>query len=97
MLLGDHGMLANCQSCHVVLEDYEPWIGAINDTWVRSYFPLLAISPPPGVDAKAVVEGFREGAASGRVGNSEYLEVYLKEELPARFNYSGSDRIPVRV
>lgn len=93
ILLGDHGMLGNCQTREVIMEDFKPWLPNISTSWFGSYFPLMAIHPPPETDAKTIFDGLRAGIMSKKVKKSQYLSVYLKEDFPSRFNYTGSDRI----
>lgn len=92
IMVGDHGMVGNCPDKVIYLEDLAPWI-SVPTEWIDSYSPVLAIRPPPGVDVGAVFENITEALASGEVKNSEFLKVYLKEDLPARLHFSGSDRI----
>eukprot|EP00897_Mesotaenium_endlicherianum_P005741 jgi/Mesen1/5195/ME000258S04290 len=93
ILLGDHGMVSTCEAREIYLEDFLEWVPSLNRTWVDTLYPLLAIRPPPDVSVKEVFRGLTEGLVSGRIKNSEFLSVYLKDDLPARFNYSGSPRI----
>uniref|UniRef100_A0A0D6QVP6 Sulfatase N-terminal domain-containing protein n=1 Tax=Araucaria cunninghamii TaxID=56994 RepID=A0A0D6QVP6_ARACU len=93
IMVGDHGMVGTCDQKLIFLEDLSPWI-EISYDWVQSYSPVLAIRPPPGVSPKEVVAKMTEGLNSGKVKNGEYLKVYLKEDLPKRLHYQGSDRIP---
>ncbi|XP_062091016.1 uncharacterized protein LOC133797203 [Humulus lupulus] len=93
ILVGDHGMVGTCDKKLLFLDDLAPWIEIPMD-WVQSYTPLLAIRPPQGVEPSDVVKKMNEGLKSGKVDNGEHLRVYLKEELPSRLHYVGSDRIP---
>uniref|UniRef100_A0A1D1YHB4 Ectonucleotide pyrophosphatase/phosphodiesterase family member 3 n=1 Tax=Anthurium amnicola TaxID=1678845 RepID=A0A1D1YHB4_9ARAE len=93
MLLGDHGMVGNCDTKMIYLDDLAPWI-QIPRNWVQSHSPVIGIRPPPGVSNSDVVAKMNEGLASGKVENGKYLQMYLKEDLPGRLHYSGSDRIP---
>ncbi|KAL5999535.1 hypothetical protein ACLOJK_037820 [Asimina triloba] len=93
ILVGDHGMVGNCDAKVVALEDLAHWI-EIPESWVQSVSPLLAIRPPPGVGAGEVVARMRAGLSSGLVENGARLKVFLKEELPERLHYSASERIP---
>ncbi|XP_002973640.2 venom phosphodiesterase 2 isoform X1 [Selaginella moellendorffii] len=92
IMVGDHGMVGTCDKKLIFLEDLERWI-QIPKEWVDSTSPVLAITPPLDVDAKVVVEKMKQGLASGSVANGEFLQVYLKEDLPSRLHYSASDRI----
>ncbi|BBN03254.1 hypothetical protein MPTK1_2g22060 [Marchantia polymorpha subsp. ruderalis] len=92
ILVGDHGMAANCDSKMIYLEDME--LGhELNFEWVDAYGALLSIRPPPDVDAKALYEKMAKAMASGKVPNSEFLNLYLKEDLPERLHYSANERI----
>lgn len=93
ILLGDHGMVGTCRQKTIFLEDLAPWV-RIPDGWVNSYSPLLAIRPEAGVSSSEVVAKMNEGLSSGKVGNGEYLRMFLKEDLPERLHYSASSRIP---
>lgn len=93
IMVGDHGMVGTCDKKLIFLDDLADWIG-IPASWVRSYSPLLAIRPDPGLSPSDVVEKMNEGLRSGKVENGKYLKVYLKEDLPGRLHYSASDRIP---
>ncbi|GMP59560.1 hypothetical protein CsSME_00022797 [Camellia sinensis var. sinensis] len=93
IMVGDHGMVGTCDKKLFFLEDLSPWIEIPQD-WVQSYSPLLAIRPPPSFSPVDIVAKMNEGLNSGKVENGKNLKVYLKEELPSRLHYSGSDRIP---
>ncbi|XP_052198528.1 uncharacterized protein LOC127805789 [Diospyros lotus] len=93
IMVGDHGMVGTCDKKLIFLEDLAPWI-EIHEDWVQSYSPLLAIRPPPNLDASDVVAKMNQGLGSGKVENGKNLRVYLKEELPGRLHYSAGDRIP---
>ncbi|KAG6414332.1 hypothetical protein SASPL_127052 [Salvia splendens] len=93
ILLGDHGMAGTCDKRVIALDDLAEWV-KIPKEWVQSYTPLLSIRPPPGYSTSDIVAKMNEGLESGRVGNGEFLRVYLKEDLPSRLHYSDSYRIP---
>ncbi|MQL98744.1 hypothetical protein Taro_031453 [Colocasia esculenta] len=93
ILLGDHGMVGNCDNKLIFLDDLAPWV-RVPESWVQSYSPVLGIRPPRGVSPSDAVTRMHEGLASGKVENGKYLQVYLKEDLPNRLHYSSSDRIP---
>lgn len=92
ILLGDHGMVGTCDKKIIYLEDFAPWI-SIPSSWTDSLSPVLAVRPPLDVDVKEVFQNITEALKSGKVANSEFLQVYLKEDFPARLHYTGSDRI----
>lgn len=92
ILVGDHGMVGVCEEKYVYLEDLKPWV-EIPSGWVQLQGPLLAIRPPAGISATALVEKMNEGLSSGEIKNGDKLRVYLKEDLPERLHYSASDRI----
>eukprot|EP00850_Spirogloea_muscicola_P019934 SM000202S05905 [mRNA] locus=s202:87797:92330:- [translate_table: standard] len=92
ILLSDHGMLANCAGKEVYLEDMEPWVN-ISRAWIETTGSVLALRPPPEVEALDVYKGMSDALASGDVANSDSVSLYLKDALPERFNYTDSDRI----
>ncbi|KAM0932689.1 putative nucleotide diphosphatase [Dioscorea sansibarensis] len=93
ILLGDHGMVGNCDKKAIFLDDLAPWVDVHSD-WIQSLSPLLAITPPSEFSAAQVVKKMNEGLSSGRVNNGEHMKMYLKEDLPKRLHYSESYRIP---
>ncbi|RAL37129.1 hypothetical protein DM860_004051 [Cuscuta australis] len=93
IMVGDHGMVGTCDKKLVFLDDFAPWI-EIPESWIQDYTPLLAISPPANYSARDIVSKMNEAVKSGEIDNAEHLKVYLKEDLPGRLHYSGSDRIP---
>ncbi|KAI0508059.1 hypothetical protein KFK09_014193 [Dendrobium nobile] len=96
ILLGDHGMAGICDEKYVFLNELAPWI-QIEDNWINSAGTLLTIQPPSGVSSAEIVQKMNEGLSSGKVGNGDMLRVYLKEDLPERFHYAESNRIPAIV
>jgi ectonucleotide pyrophosphatase/phosphodiesterase family protein 1/3 len=92
IMVGDHGMVGNCPDKVIYLEDLSPWI-KLSSKWIDSYYPVLSIRPPPGVDVAEVLKNVTEGLSSGKVKNGEFLSMFLKEDLPKRLHYSASDRI----
>lgn len=93
IMLGDHGMVGTCRQKTIFLDDLAPWV-QIPESWVHSYYPLLAIRPPAEGSSSEVVAKMNEGLSSGEVENGEYLRMFLKEDLPERLHYSSSSRIP---
>ncbi|KAL1210619.1 hypothetical protein V5N11_006935 [Cardamine amara subsp. amara] len=102
ILLGDHGMVTNCECDNKVIfiDDLADWI-KIPTNWIQAYSPVLAINPQWGRDVKnpakknaELVAKMNEALGSGKVENGEFLQVYLKEKLPERLHYSESSRIP---
>lgn len=93
ILVGDHGMVSNCDEKRIFLEDVSKWID-IPEEWVQLYSPVFGLSPPPGESLREIVNKINQGLQSGNVENGEYLKVYLKEELPMRLYYWDSVRIP---
>lgn len=93
ILLGDHGMVGNCDEKTIFLEDLSPWIEIAPD-WIESISPVIAITPPSTVSASEVVKKMNEGLSSEKVGNGNKLKMFLKEDLPKRLHYSESYRIP---
>ncbi|KAK1354882.1 Ectonucleotide pyrophosphatase/phosphodiesterase family member 3 [Heracleum sosnowskyi] len=92
ILVGDHGMVGTCDQRVIYLKELAPWI-EIPEDWIKRYTPLLSIRPPPNVSPADVVAKINKGLNSGKVGNGQYLKVYLKEHLPSRLHYFDSDRI----
>ncbi|KAG0503512.1 hypothetical protein HPP92_003584 [Vanilla planifolia] len=93
ILLGDHGMVANCDKKLIFLDDLSPWI-QIPPDWVQNYSPVISIRPPSSVSPSEVVSKMNEALSSGKVENGEKLEMFLKEDLPKRLHYSNNYRIP---
>uniref|UniRef100_A0A0E0BYL4 Uncharacterized protein n=1 Tax=Oryza meridionalis TaxID=40149 RepID=A0A0E0BYL4_9ORYZ len=93
ILVGDHGMVGTCDKKLVFLDELAPWI-KLEEDWVLSMTPLLAIRPPDDMSLPDVVAKMNEGLGSGKVENGEYLRMYLKEDLPSRLHYADSYRIP---
>ncbi|ESQ54271.1 hypothetical protein EUTSA_v10025136mg [Eutrema salsugineum] len=100
VLLGDHGMVTNCDKKVIYIDDLADWIKIPAD-WIQAYSPVLAMNPRWGKDVKnpgeknaEVVAKMNEALSSGKVENGEFLQVYLKEKLPERLHYSESSRIP---
>ncbi|XP_020599186.1 venom phosphodiesterase 2-like [Phalaenopsis equestris] len=93
ILLSDHGMAGICDEKYVFLNELAPWI-EIDKNWINSAESLLTIQPPPGVSSAEIVQKMNKGLSSGKVGNGNMLRVYLKEDLPERFHYAESNRIP---
>nr|PNR50592.1 hypothetical protein PHYPA_009778 [Physcomitrium patens] len=92
IIIGDRGMLGTCPDRVICLEDLKPWI-EIPDDWVDSYFPILSIRPPSAVDVRSVLKNITNGFASGQVKNAEFVNIYLKEDLPARLHFPAGNRI----
>ncbi|PKU78217.1 ectonucleotide pyrophosphatase/phosphodiesterase family member 3-like [Dendrobium catenatum] len=93
ILLGDHGMVGNCDKKIIFLEDISPWIKIAPD-WIESLSPVIAIRPPSTVSASEVVKKMNEGLSSGKVENGQKLKMFLKEDLPKRLHYAENYRIP---
>ncbi|KAF9613997.1 hypothetical protein IFM89_014797 [Coptis chinensis] len=92
IMVGDHGMAGTCDGKSLYLEDLVPWV-QIPESWVQSYYPLLAIRPPAGVSPPEVVKNMTEGLNSSTVRNGKNLKMFLKEDFPARLHYSANYRI----
>lgn len=93
ILVGDHGMVTNCDQKLIFLDNHSEWI-EIPEEWVQFYSPVFGLSPPPEHSLRSIVDKINQGLESGSVENGEYLRVYLKEELPSRLYYWDSVRIP---
>ncbi|KAJ4913546.1 Alkaline-phosphatase-like family protein [Raphanus sativus] len=100
ILLGDHGMVTNCDKKVIYIDDLADWIKIPAD-WIQDYSPVLVMNPRWGKDVKnpgeknaELVAKMNEVLSSGKVENGEFLKVYLKDKLPKRLHYSESSRIP---
>ncbi|CAI8594623.1 unnamed protein product [Vicia faba] len=93
IMVGDHGMVGTCDQKLVFLDDLAPWV-KIQQSWVHSYTPLLAIWPTGNYSSRDVAVKMNQGLSSGQVENGNKLKVFLKEDLPWRLHYADSDRIP---
>lgn len=102
ILLGDHGMVTNCEcdAKAIFIDDLADWI-KIPKAWIQAYSPVLAMNPQWGKDVEnqdekneEIVAKMNEALSSGKVRNGELLKVYLKDKLPERLHYSESSRIP---
>lgn len=106
ILVSDHGMAPTCSSRVVSLEHFQPFITGLSPAWIDFNYPLvgLFVPEPPArtssaaapalTDAASVVATMKAAVDSGAVVNGHALKIYLKEDFPARFNFSGSSRIP---
>ncbi|KAI5060380.1 hypothetical protein GOP47_0024800 [Adiantum capillus-veneris] len=92
ILVSDHGMVGTCDTKVIYLEDFRPWIN-ISAEWADTLTPMLALRPPAELSVEEVYQNMTEALSSGMVENSEFLKVYLKEELPSRLLYSSSERV----
>lgn len=92
ILVGDHGMAPSCGTRVIYLEDLAPGVSIPRD-WVVDHSPVLQIRPPPNVDVTVLHREMARTLASGSVPNAEFLNIYLKEQLPPRLHYSESSRI----
>ena len=94
ILVGDHGMVGTCDKKLVFLDELAPWI-KLEEDWVLSMTPLLAIRPPDDMSLPDVVAKMNEGLGSGKVENGEYLRMYLKDDFPSRRHIADSYCIPL--
>lgn len=92
ILVGDHGMVAKCEGRMIYLEDLGPEV-KIPREWVMDYSPVLQIRPPAEVDVTVFYRNMTRALASSNMKNAEFLDIYLKEQLPPRLHYSESPRI----
>lgn len=92
IMVGDHGMVANCEDRMIYLEDLGPEV-RIPREWIVDYSPVLEIRPPGEVDATSFHSKMTRALASSNMKNAEYLDIYLKEQLPPRLHFSESPRI----
>jgi predicted AlkP superfamily pyrophosphatase or phosphodiesterase len=82
IVLADHGMAQTRLGDAIYLDDLVD-LDRVSP-WISSWSPVLGITPPPS----EIESTFR---ALDRGG---HLKVYRREELPERFHYRDSDRIP---
>ncbi|KAL2619907.1 hypothetical protein R1flu_000112 [Riccia fluitans] len=94
ILLGDHGMVQTCESKHIYVEDFAPWIN-ISVSWVDIVGTQLSIRPPADVSIQEVYDKMVEALSSRKIRNGEHLQVYLREDLPERLHYSTGRVQPI--
>eukprot|EP00250_Pteridium_aquilinum_P017988 c23886_g1_i1 orf=47-1552(-) len=92
ILVSDHGMVGTCDTKVIYLDDFAPWVN-ISGEWVDTLTPLFTLWPPSELDVEEVYQNMTDALNSGEVENSEFFKVYLKEDFPARFLYSSSERV----
>ncbi|KAH0894924.1 hypothetical protein HID58_057353 [Brassica napus] len=75
ILLGDHGMVTNCDMKTIYIDDLAEWVKIPAD-WINAYSPVLAMNPKWGKDVKnpseknaELVAKMNEGLSSGKVEN----------------------------
>ena len=83
VIVADHGMSECGPDKIIFLED----LMDVSQVQVESTGPNGGVRPNAGVDLAKFVAGIRAKAPP-------QLQVYLREETPARFHYRDSDRIP---
>jgi predicted AlkP superfamily pyrophosphatase or phosphodiesterase len=83
VFVADHGMSEISTEQVVFLDD----LLDLSLVSVESTGPVGGVRPKPGVDAAALV-------ASIRAKSPSHLQVYLREDVPARLHYNRGDRIP---
>lgn len=83
VLVADHGM-SEVSPDRVVFVDDLLDIATVS---VEATGPIGGVRPKPGVDAAALV-------ASIRARHPQHLQVYLREDVPARLAYNRGERIP---
>jgi predicted AlkP superfamily pyrophosphatase or phosphodiesterase len=84
VIVSDHGMSEQSTDKVIFLED----LMKISEVQVESAGPNGGVRPKPGTVTPA------ELAASIRAKAPPQLQVYLREETPARFHYRDNPRIP---
>lgn len=92
ILVGDHGMVGKSEDKMIYLEDLASEV-LIPREWVMDYTPVLHIRPPPNLDVTTIHSSMARALTSSNMNNAEFLEIYLKEQLPPRLHYSHSPRI----
>lgn len=84
IIVSDHGMSPASPDRVVFLDD----LVKVDTIEVEATGPYAGVRPKPGTRTAA------ELAEALRAKAPPHLQVYLRDELPARFHYSGNDRIP---
>ncbi|EFJ23321.1 hypothetical protein SELMODRAFT_442885 [Selaginella moellendorffii] len=97
IMVSDHGFVGTCDTKIISLDELSAAANTkLPAEWIESVTPVLAIRPPARLAAKKlkrIVAALNAALASGKVANGKFLKVFVREELPARLHYSGSDRI----
>lgn len=83
VLVSDHGMAATDPGRVVFLDD----LMDLARVDVEATGPYAGVRPKPGVDPAALVAAIRARAPA-------HVQVYRREEMPARLQYNAGDRIP---
>ncbi len=83
VIVSDHGMADMGPDRVVFLDD----LMDLSLVTVEAYGTYGGVRPKPGVDAAALVATIRAKAPP-------QVQVYLREEMPARFHYRAGERIP---
>ncbi|KAH7446372.1 hypothetical protein KP509_01G053000 [Ceratopteris richardii] len=92
IFVSDHGMVGTCDTKSLYFEDFRPWLN-ISAEWADTLTPIFSLWPPDELDVVEVYQRLATALSSGMVENAEFLEVYLKEDLPSRLLYSSSERV----
>ncbi|XP_057510349.1 uncharacterized protein LOC130792802 [Actinidia eriantha] len=94
ILLGDHGMAGVCDKKVIFLDDLKDQGIEIRKEWVIFDYSVLGIFPPRDFNLTPTEIVARMNKGLEKIENGKHLKVYVKEKLPTRLHYSGSDRIP---
>lgn len=84
IVVSDHGMSPQSPDRVVFLED----LVDVRTIEIETTGPYAGLRPKPGTRSDA------ELAAAIRVRAPRQVQVYTRDEVPARYEFSGSDRIP---
>ena len=83
VIVSDHGMTEISPDRVVFLDD----LLDVSQVRVEATGPYGGVRPKPGVDATALVAAIRAKAPA-------HVQVYLREETPARLHFNTGDRVP---
>ncbi len=81
IIVSDHGMAPISRDRVIFLDDYI----RLSAVQVVDWDPLAAINPAPGKE---------DSVYAALVNAHPHMQVYRKQEMPARFHYSKHERIP---
>lgn len=81
VVVSDHGMAKTSTDSVIVIDDYID----LDDAQIVDWDPVAAINPKPGKE-KEVLQQLRQAHPR--------LQVFEKDEMPARFHYRENPRIP---
>lgn len=83
VIVSDHGMAELSPERVVFLDD----LLDLSQVSIEAIGTYAGVRPKPGVDRAALIAGIRAKAP-------KQVQVYAREEMPARFHYNSGERIP---